>query len=96
MRLLTPNDIRYQRFNTTWLREGYDIDEVDSFLDQVAESVGTVGAMAGDGSTSGLVRAACLRVRHMARSTQSKRLYDMAARLQEIADGLKRIEGSGR
>ncbi|MEU2718649.1 DivIVA domain-containing protein [Streptomyces sp. NPDC007205] len=32
---LTPEDVRNKQFTTTRLREGYDEDEVDSFLDKV-------------------------------------------------------------
>lgn len=35
--MLTPADINQMRFGTTRLREGYDQDEVDNFLDRVAE-----------------------------------------------------------
>lgn len=33
--MLTPADIDSKQFATTRLREGYDQDEVDTFLDQV-------------------------------------------------------------
>ncbi|MBM6981198.1 MAG: DivIVA domain-containing protein [Bifidobacterium thermophilum] len=39
MRLLTPQDIRSAPLDTTRLREGYDIDEVDDLLDQCAFTV---------------------------------------------------------
>lgn len=37
--MLTPADINKKRFATTRLREGYDQDEVDDFLDQVADQL---------------------------------------------------------
>ncbi|MBO6098466.1 MAG: DivIVA domain-containing protein, partial [Aeriscardovia sp.] len=46
MALLTPNDIRNHRFNTTRFREGYDIDEVDSFLDEVTETIDALSSNA--------------------------------------------------
>src|SRR6478672_5761530 len=33
---LTPEDVRNKQFTTVRLREGYDEDEVDAFLDEVA------------------------------------------------------------
>lgn len=39
MRLLTPQDIQSARLDTTRLREGYDIDQVDDLLDQCALTV---------------------------------------------------------
>lgn len=41
--LLTPNDIRDKTFTTHRLREGYDMDEVDDYLDEVQ---GTVNRLA--------------------------------------------------
>ncbi|KIX74071.1 cell division protein DivIVA, partial [Streptomyces sp. MBRL 10] len=32
---LTPEDVRNKQFTTVRLREGYDEDEVDAFLDEV-------------------------------------------------------------
>ena len=55
MALLTPNDIRSHRFNTTRFREGYDIDEVDAFLDEVTQTVDALSQNAlGGGSTQAL------------------------------------------
>ena len=39
MALLTPKDIREHTFQTVRFKEGYDVDEVDDFLDQVTETV---------------------------------------------------------
>ncbi|MBQ9681486.1 MAG: DivIVA domain-containing protein, partial [Aeriscardovia sp.] len=52
MALLTPNDIRNHRFNTTRFREGYDIDEVDSFLDEVTETVDALSRSALTGAAA--------------------------------------------
>ena len=38
MALLTPKDIREHTFQTVRFKEGYDVDEVDDFLDQVTET----------------------------------------------------------
>lgn len=38
--LLTPDDIRDQIFTTHRMREGYDMDQVDAFLDQVRITIG--------------------------------------------------------
>jgi DivIVA domain-containing protein len=37
--LLTPLDIRNKEFTTHRLREGYDMDEVDDFLDHVRDTI---------------------------------------------------------
>ncbi|MEU3052288.1 DivIVA domain-containing protein [Streptomyces griseus] len=37
--MLTPADIESQRFTGTRLREGYDQEEVDGFLDRIAEGM---------------------------------------------------------
>ena len=37
--LVTPKDIRTARFNMTRFREGYDPDDVDTFLDQCAMTI---------------------------------------------------------
>lgn len=36
---LTPDQVTAQEFNTHRFREGYDTDQVDDFLDQVATSI---------------------------------------------------------
>jgi DivIVA domain-containing protein len=41
--LLTPNDVRDKTFTTHRFREGYDMDEVDAFLDQVRVTIETIG-----------------------------------------------------
>ena len=38
-RLLTPVDVRQATFRTHRFREGYDTDEVDDFMDSVAETI---------------------------------------------------------
>lgn len=37
--LLTPNDIRDQVFSTHRFREGYDMDEVDAYLDHIRDTI---------------------------------------------------------
>ena len=39
--MLTPEDIMQKRFRAVRFREGYDSDDVDGFLDQVAVSLRT-------------------------------------------------------
>jgi DivIVA domain-containing protein len=39
MALLTADDIRYRKFAPTRFREGYDVDEVDDFLEEVIHTV---------------------------------------------------------
>jgi DivIVA domain-containing protein len=36
---LTPEDVRNKQFTTVRLREGYDEDEVDAFLDDAAATI---------------------------------------------------------
>ena len=56
MALLTPKDIREHTFQTVRFKEGYDVDEVDDFLDQVTETVEALGrqAVAGGQATQTL------------------------------------------
>jgi DivIVA domain-containing protein len=42
--LLAPDDIRDRVFSTRRLREGYDMGEVDDFLDEVRATVTRLGA----------------------------------------------------
>jgi DivIVA domain-containing protein len=35
---LTPEDVRNKQFTTVRFKEGYDLDEVDNFLDEIEES----------------------------------------------------------
>lgn len=37
--LLTPRDVHDKQFSTHRLIEGYDMDEVDDFLDRCAETI---------------------------------------------------------
>ena len=46
MALLTPKDIREHTFQTVRFKEGYDVDEVDDFLDQVTQTVETLAKQA--------------------------------------------------
>jgi DivIVA domain-containing protein len=39
MALLTADDVREKQFSKTKYREGFDQDEVDDFLDSVAETI---------------------------------------------------------
>lgn len=55
MALLTPNDIRNHIFQTVRFKEGYDIDEVDDFLDEVTETIEALSSQAAQsGSTQSL------------------------------------------
>lgn len=44
-KLLTPSDIHEKRFHTHRLSEGYDIDEVNEFLDEVEFTVAALAAL---------------------------------------------------
>ena len=39
---LTPQQVRDKQFNTVKMRTGYDMDEVDSFLDEVESALGSL------------------------------------------------------
>ncbi|MCT6874077.1 MAG: DivIVA domain-containing protein, partial [Bifidobacterium sp.] len=52
MALLTPNDIREHTFQTVRFKEGYDVDEVDDFLDQVTDTVEALGKQAMQGNAA--------------------------------------------
>ena len=56
MALLTPKDIREHTFQTVRFKEGYDVDEVDDFLDQVTETVEALGRQAVAGGQATLMR----------------------------------------
>ena len=43
-KLLTPHDIHEKRFHTHRWAEGYDIDEVNEFLDEVEHTVAALAA----------------------------------------------------
>lgn len=43
MRLKTPRDIHEKKFTTHRFKEGYDMDEVDSFMDDVEDTVRELG-----------------------------------------------------
>jgi DivIVA domain-containing protein len=39
---LTPEDVRNKQFTTVRFKEGYDLDEVDNFLDEIEESLAAI------------------------------------------------------
>ena len=39
---LTPQDVHTKQFSTVKMRTGYDMDEVDSFLDDVEAALGAL------------------------------------------------------
>lgn len=43
-KLLTPNEIHFKKFHTHRWEEGYDIDEVNEFLDDVEHTVAALAA----------------------------------------------------
>jgi len=45
---LTPEDVRNKQFTTVRFKEGYDLDEVDNFLDEIEESLAAVTREAED------------------------------------------------
>ena len=49
MTLLTPKDIREHTFQIVRFKGGYDVDEVDDFLDQVTETIEALGQQAVQG-----------------------------------------------
>ena len=42
MALLTAEDILNKKFSATKFREGYDVEEVDDFLDEVVRTLNSV------------------------------------------------------
>jgi len=83
MALLTPNDIRNHRFNTTRFREGYDIDEVDSFLDEVTETVDALSRNALGADTKSSVQSSDDSAQY------EKKIADLTARNSELEQQLK-------
>ena len=45
-RLLTPVDVRQTTFHTHRIREGYDTDEVDEFMDTAADTISRLASHA--------------------------------------------------
>ena len=45
---VTPEDVRNKQFTTVRFKEGYDLDEVDNFLDEIEESLAAVTREAED------------------------------------------------
>lgn len=43
-KLLTPNEIHQKKFHTHRWAEGYDVDEVNEFLDEVEHTVAALAA----------------------------------------------------
>ena len=43
-KLLTPNEIHFKKFHTHRWAEGFDIDEVNEFLDEVEHTVAALAA----------------------------------------------------
>ncbi|MBR2556615.1 MAG: DivIVA domain-containing protein [Aeriscardovia sp.] len=83
MALLTPNDIRNHRFNTTRFREGYDIDEVDSFLDEVTKTVDALSRNALGTDTKSFVQSSDDSAQY------EKKIADLTARNSELEQQLK-------
>ncbi|GHT83570.1 hypothetical protein FACS1894125_7230 [Actinomycetota bacterium] len=52
MALLTADDIRYRKFAPTRFREGYDVDEVDDFLEEVIHTVDELTRLAQSSATN--------------------------------------------
>ncbi|CAN5799235.1 cell wall synthesis protein Wag31 [soil metagenome] len=55
---LTPEDVRNKRFTPVRLREGYDMGEVDQFLDEVESELKRLAAHDGSGETSDVAETA--------------------------------------
>lgn len=64
---MTPEEIETKTFTTVRLREGYDPDEVDAFLDKVAASVGELRQQLADAQQ----RARAAETQPIARVTQA-------------------------
>jgi len=45
---LTPEDVRNKQYTTVRFKEGYDLDEVDNFLDEIEESLSAITREAED------------------------------------------------
>lgn len=86
MALLTAEDILNKKFSATKFREGYDVEEVDDFLDEVVRTLTSVQEENDDLRSK--LAAAERRVAELSRSEaaqQSAEQPDMAAQVQAAA-----------
>ncbi|AKV55096.1 DivIVA domain-containing protein [Bifidobacterium actinocoloniiforme] len=74
--MLTPKDVHDKEFTTHRLCEGYDMDQVDAFLDEVAETITAIGReWVNERSARIAVESRC-----MAREARAKAAYVARAR----------------
>lgn len=82
--MLTPKDVHDKEFDTHRLREGYDTDQVDAFLDEVADTIAAVGcAWAGERS-----RRMAAESRYLVQQSRAKAAWLSRARCSRRGTGL--------
>lgn len=82
--MLTPKDVHEKEFDTHRLREGYDTDQVDAFLDEVADTIAAVGCeWAGERS-----RRMAAESRYLVQQSQATAVWLSRARCSRRGTGL--------
>jgi DivIVA domain-containing protein len=95
--LLTADDIRYRKFAATRFREGYDVDEVDDFLEEVIHTVDELtriaqGAAATTGSFSAVQPVVDINSNPVVANLRSEN----SALNNKVADLQKRLEDASK
>ncbi len=89
---MTPDDVRTQRFTTVRLREGYQMLEVDQFLERVAQAISELHSKieAAAEPTTGAAEVLALAQRTAAEYTEQARATadDLVLSLQHQIDAL--------
>ena len=82
--MLTPKDVHEKEFDTHRLLEGYDMDQVDAFLDEVADTIAAVGcAWAGERS-----RRMAAESRYLVQQSRDTAVWLSRARCSRRGTGL--------
>jgi len=82
---LTPQDVHSKQFSTVKMRTGYDMDEVDSFLDEVEAALSELLAENGDLKA----RLAQGAAKPAVTNAEAERMLAEATKAQKAADAAK-------
>ena len=87
--MLTPNDVHNKEFDTHRLPEGYDMDQVDAFLDEVADTIAAVGCEWANARS----RRMAAESRYLAQQSWAKAAWLSRARRSRRGTGLSTALG---